>query len=116
MDQIMNKGITVYCASSNKIDEAYISMAEELGREIARLGVPLITGGGRVGLMGAVNRGCLEAGGDAIGVIPRFMVERGWENRALADLRIVPDMHSRKSLMAQLSFATIALPGGIGTF
>jgi len=114
MDQI--KGITVYCASSTSIDEAYFSVAEKLGRLIALAGLPLITGAGKTGLMGAVNRGAISEGGYTIGVIPHFMVERGWENNSLSRLEITEDMHARKKLMAKLSRAAIALPGGVGTF
>ncbi|MDE7368224.1 MAG: TIGR00730 family Rossman fold protein, partial [Muribaculaceae bacterium] len=74
----MNKSIVVYCASSSKIDEAFLASARELGSLMARQGVTLIDGGGKTGLMGAVNDGCIEAGGLAIGVIPRFMDDRGW--------------------------------------
>lgn len=114
MDKI--KGITVYCASSNSIGEAYFSAARTLGSLIAKANIPLITGGGKTGLMGAVNAGAVEAGGETIGVIPQFMIERRWENRTLSRLEITAGMHPRKEMMAKLSRAAIALPGGIGTF
>lgn len=111
-----NKGITVYCASSQRVAPLYTAEAARLGRAIAKAGVPLITGAGCMGLMGAVNDAAIEAGGTAIGVIPRFMVERGWHHTGLSRLEITADMHSRKELMASLSRAAIALPGGFGTF
>lgn len=114
MDQV--KGITVYCASSNSIDGAYLSEARKLGALIARAGVPLITGAGKTGLMGAVNAGAIGAGGVTIGVIPQFMVDNGWENRELTELIVTEGMHPRKQKMAAMSRAAIALPGGIGTF
>ena len=110
------KGITVYCASSSKIPQVYIDAAHELGAEIARSGLPLITGGGSMGLMGAVNDGCLAHGGVAVGVIPRFMKERGWDHKGLTHLVVTEDMHRRKETMAAMSRAAIALPGGVGTF
>ena len=108
--------ITVYCASSVTIDEAYFEAARELGAEIARRGVTLITGAGSMGLMGAVNDAAMAAGGTTIGVIPQFMVDRDWHHKGLSKLEITDSMHSRKEIMAELSQAAIALPGGIGTF
>ena len=108
--------VTVYCASSDRLDPVYVNAAYELGQALALAGARLVTGGGKTGLMEAVERGVLERGGTAIGVIPQFMVDRGWHNTALSQLEIVPDMHTRKATMARLSTASIALPGGIGTF
>lgn len=109
------KGITVYCASSPSVDRIYFDAAVETGREIARLGLPLITGAGNMGLMGAVNDAAIAAGGETIGVIPSFMVERGWAHEGLSRLEVTDSMHTRKQTMASLSRGAIALPGGIGT-
>lgn len=110
------KGITVYCASSPAVDRIYFDAAVETGREIARLGLPLITGAGSMGLMGAVNDAAIASGSETIGVIPSFMVERGWAHSGLSRLEVTDSMHSRKQTMASLSRGAIALPGGIGTF
>lgn len=110
------KVITVYCASSRSIDKVYFDAARNLGYEIARRGITLVDGGGSMGLMGAVNDAVIEAGGKAIGVIPEFMVDRGWHHRGLSGLHITDSMHSRKNKMASLADGVIALPGGIGTF
>ena len=112
----MNKSIVVYCASSSKIDEAFLASARELGSLMARQGVALIDGGGKTGLMGAVNDGCIEAGGLAIGVIPRFMDDRGWAHPGLSHKIVAEDMHNRKKTMADMADGAIALPGGVGTF
>lgn len=109
------RSICVYCASSSRINECYNSVAHELGALLAREGITLVTGGGSIGLMRSVEDGTLQNGGKAIGVIPEFMVEQGWHHTGLTELRITADMHSRKQLMAQLSDAIIALPGGCGT-
>lgn len=110
------KVITVYCASSTSIERCYFEAARELGLEIARRGITLIDGGGSMGLMGAVNDAVIEAGGKAIGVIPSFMVDRGWHHRSLTKLEVTDGMHSRKEKMASMADGVIALPGGIGTF
>ena len=112
----IDKAITVYCASSVTIDEVYFDAASELGTEIAKRGVTLVTGAGSMGLMGAVNDAAMSAGGTTIGVIPQFMVDRGWHHKGLSKLEITDSMHSRKKIMADLSVGVIALPGGIGTF
>jgi uncharacterized protein (TIGR00730 family) len=75
----------------------------------------LVFGGGAVGLMGVVADAVLAAGGEAVGVIPQQLVDRELAHRGLSDLRIVGSMHERKALMASLSGAFIALPGGFGT-
>lgn len=110
------KGITVYCASSTAVSDSYFEAARRLGTLIARSGLPLITGAGNMGLMGAVNEAAISAGGVTIGVIPRFMVERGWHHTGLSQLIVTDGMHSRKETMASLARGVIALPGGIGTF
>lgn len=107
--------ITVYCASSAHIAQAYFDTARALGAEIARRGMAVVNGGGASGLMGAVSDGALEAGGEAVGVIPGFMVEAGLCHQGLTRAIVVPDMHTRKRTMAQMSVGAIALPGGVGT-
>lgn len=111
----MSKTICVYCASSSRVDSQYFEAATRLGTLIAQKRMTLVTGGGNQGLMRAVEDGALESGGKAIGVIPRFMVDCGWQHTGLTELRITADMHERKKTMAGLADAVIALPGGCGT-
>lgn len=107
--------ITVYSASSGQVPKVYIHAARKLGSLLAEKGHTLVNGAGRTGLMGATTEACLAAGGKAIGVIPQFMVEQGWQHNGMSELVVVGDMHSRKEKMAELSDACIALPGGVGT-
>lgn len=109
------QGIAVYCASSTKIAPAYFEAARQLGAEIARRGLPVINGAGKMGLMAAVTDGALEARGEAIGVIPQFMVDADRNHKGLTRTIITPDMHTRKRTMADLAMGVIALPGGVGT-
>ena len=109
------QSVCVFCGSSRGIDPAYAEAARSLGRTLAEANVRLVFGGGHVGLMGVVSNAVLEAGGEAIGVIPHFLVERELAHATLSDLRIVDTMHERKAMMAYLSEAFIALPGGTGT-
>lgn len=111
----MMKEITVYCGSSSSLSASFLDAAAALGRAIAAAGAVLVTGAGRTGMMGAVADAALAAGGRVKGVIPQFMVERGWQHDGLSELVVTEDMHDRKRLMAQ-SAACVALPGGIGTF
>lgn len=108
-------GIVVYGASSARIAPAYKEAAYELGRQIALSGMTLVTGGGRSGLMAASIDGALAEHGTVVGVLPQFMVDRQWGHPGLTRQVVTPDMHSRKSTMARLSRAAIALPGGCGT-
>ena len=105
----------MYCASSTKIDAAYFDAARELGALLGQRHIRLINGAGNMGLMAAVSDAALRAGGEVTGVIPRFMVEQGWHHTGLTQLLEVEDMHERKRIMAELSDAVIALPGGCGT-
>ena len=111
----MIKSVCVFSASSTKIDEAYFEAARRLGTLLAERQLRLVNGAGNMGLMAAVTDAVLQGGGEAIGVIPRFMVEQGWHHQGMTELRIVSDMHERKQTMARLSDAVIALPGGCGT-
>ena len=113
----MNKitSVCVYSASSTKIDPVYFDAAHELGTLLGRQRIRLVNGAGNMGLMSAVADAVLAAGGKVTGVIPRFMVEQGWHHTGLTELREVESMHERKKMMADLSDAVIALPGGCGT-
>ncbi len=107
--------ITVYAASSGQVPAVYLDAARNLGTLIAQRGHALVNGAGRTGLMGATTEGVLTSGGNAIGVIPQFMVDEGWHNTDMSELIVTPDMHTRKQTMAEISGACIALPGGVGT-
>lgn len=107
--------ITVYAASSGQIPEKYVATARQLGLLMAQGGHTLVNGAGRTGLMGATTDAILAAGGKAIGVIPRFMIDQGWQHPGMKDLIVTRDMHERKEIMAERSDACVALPGGIGT-
>jgi hypothetical protein len=109
------KRALVFCGSSPGRIPAYPEAARELGRLLAERELEVVYGGARVGLMGAVADGALEAGGTVIGVIPRRLVEREIAHTGVSELKIVETMHERKALMAELSDAVIALPGGTGT-
>lgn len=109
------QSVCVYCASSTQINEKYFCAAAELGTLIAQRGLRLITGAGRLGLMNTVQDATLAAGGEAIGVIPTFMVKEGWHHTGLTQLIETASMHERKQTMANLSDGVIALPGGCGT-
>lgn len=113
MNQI--NSVCVYSASSTKIDSSYFEAAQQLGGLLAGQHIRLINGAGSIGLMRSIADAVLSAGGEVIGVIPRFMVEQGWHHTALTRLVEVESMHERKQLMADLSDAVIALPGGCGT-
>lgn len=113
----MNKiaSVCVYSASSTKIDPVYFDTAYELGTLLGQQHIRLINGAGNMGLMSAVSDAALAAGGEVTGVIPRFIVEQGWHHTGLTRLVEVESMHERKKMMADLSDAVIALPGGCGT-
>lgn len=110
------KRVCVFCGSSAGNRPEYRDAAEQLARELTRRHIGLVFGGGGVGLMGIVADAMLAAGGHVIGVIPHALVAREVGHKVLPDLRIVNSMHERKAMMAELSDAFIAMPGGFGTF
>jgi uncharacterized protein (TIGR00730 family) len=107
--------VCVFCGSSRGTDPAYAEAAEAMASELVRRGIELVYGGGSVGLMGIVADTALEAGGQVIGVIPRFLHRREIMHEGVSDLRVVESMHERKALMAELSDGFVVLPGGLGT-
>ncbi|MBD2439841.1 TIGR00730 family Rossman fold protein [Nostoc sp. FACHB-110] len=109
------KSICVYCGSNFGHRNSYLEAAHSLGSEMAQRGITLVYGGAKVGLMGAIADSLLAAGGKVIGVIPQALVDKEVAHTGLSDLRVVGSMHERKSLMASLADAFIALPGGLGT-
>ena len=110
------KRVCVFCGSSPGNNPQYREFAEAMGRLLARKKIGLVYGGGHVGLMGVVADAVLAGGGEAIGVIPQALADREIAHSGLSDLRVVDSMHTRKALMADLSDAFIAMPGGVGTF
>jgi uncharacterized protein (TIGR00730 family) len=108
-------GICVYCGSSTNTPEPYFAAARELGAALAAAGHRLVYGGAHVGLMGAVADAALAGGAHVTGVIPRALIRREVAHSGLSEMHEVESMHDRKALMAELSDAFIALPGGYGT-
>jgi uncharacterized protein (TIGR00730 family) len=106
--------ICVYCGASNTVNEKYIRLAETLGKELAARELRLVYGGGGVGLMGACARAAHDAGGEVLGIMPKFLLQK---ERIYTEVehRIVDDMHTRKMMMFDEADAFIVLPGGIGT-
>jgi len=109
------KRICVYCGSGAGVQDGYADAARALGRALVERGVGLVFGGGRIGMMGVLARTVLQGGGEAIGVIPKDLMDKGLGLTTATSLRVVETMHARKALMADLSDAFIAMPGGFGT-
>lgn len=108
-------GVAVYCASSSDIDVRYLDVARCMGSLIAGSGLTLVCGGGAGGMMAAAIEGAVDAGGEAVGVLPHFMIEKNWNHPRLTRCIDTESMHHRKMTMASMSRAAVALPGGIGT-
>jgi uncharacterized protein (TIGR00730 family) len=106
--------VCVFCASSERIDERYILLAEQVGRRVAAGGHTLVSGGGRVSMMGAVARAARAGGAVTIGVIPQALVDRQIAHIEGSDLVVVDTMRERKQIMDERCDAFVALPGGIG--
>ena len=109
------RSIGVFCGSNTGTGTAYAEAARALARAISARGIRLVYGGGSIGLMGELGAAALAAGGHVIGVTPRRLIEKEVVHRGLTELRVVETMLERKALMAELSDAFIAPPGGLGT-
>ena len=109
------KRVCVFCGASAGRGDAYAAAARGLGRALATSGIGLVYGGGRVGLMGCVADGALEAGGEVIGVITRLLKDKELGHTEITELVVAESMHECKARMAELADAFIALPGGLGT-
>lgn len=107
--------ICVFCASSRRLDERRLDLAYDVGREIGRRGHTLVSGGGRVGMMGRVADGARAAGARTLGVIPQALVDLEVADTAADELAVTDGMASRKTLMIEKSDAFLTLPGGLGT-
>ena len=112
----MMKRLCVFCGSSVGVKPAYAEAAAAFGTLLATRGIVLVYGGGNVGLMGVIADAALAAGGEVIGVIPRALADREIAHTGVSELRVVDSMHTRKAMMADLSDAFVAMPGGVGTF
>jgi uncharacterized protein (TIGR00730 family) len=112
----MLRRVCVFCGSNAGARPAYREAAQTVGRLLCRRGIELVYGGGHVGLMGVVADACLSEGGRVIGVIPQALADKEVAHAGLTELRIVKSMHERKFVMAELSDAFLALPGGYGTW
>lgn len=109
------KNVCIFCGSNTGRGEAYADAARAMVRTLGGAGLGVVYGGGNIGLMGVVAEAALAAGMRVIGVTPRRLLEREVVHAGLTELHVVESMHERKVLMAELSDAFIALPGGMGT-
>lgn len=110
------KRICVFCGSKRGVRSVYTATAQRLGRSLVSQGVGLVYGGGSIGLMGDIADAVLREKGTVIGVIPHALALKEFAHSGLTELRRVSSMHERKAMMAELSDAFIAMPGGFGTF
>jgi uncharacterized protein (TIGR00730 family) len=107
--------VAVFCGSKNGNNPLFMQHAAELGKHLAMLKLKLVYGGGKKGLMGAIADAVLDNGGTVMGVIPKVLIEWEQQHERLTELAVVPDMHSRKKMIYDMSDAAIILPGGFGT-
>lgn len=109
------RSVCVYCGSSTGVNPIYMQDAIDLMQIFLANEIKLINGGGNIGLMGVMADAILRGKGEAIGVIPLGLKEKEVAHTGMTKLHVVPDMHSRKLMMVNLSDAFIAFPGGFGT-
>src|SRR5262249_50458762 len=108
------ESVTVFCGSSDIVDEKYFAAARDFGEKIAKRGWQLVYGGGSVGLMGVLSRAVLAHGGRVTGVIPRALLDLGVGERGVSELIVTDGLRDRKAIMDERGDAFVALPGGIG--
>lgn len=109
------RSVCVYCGSSDRGPAGHRAAAQRFGETLAREGLQLVFGGGRVGLMGAVADAVIQNGGRTVGIIPEHLVKAEVGHAKVSELLVVPSMHVRKEAMFRRSDAFVVLPGGPGT-
>ncbi|HEY3243221.1 MAG TPA: TIGR00730 family Rossman fold protein [Phycisphaerae bacterium] len=113
---LTDRGVTVFCSSSNAVAPVYRAAAAELGRVLVARGAVIVYGGGSVGLMGVLADAGLAAGGRVVGVIPRQLVAAEIAHAGLTEQIVVETMHERKAIMSERAAGYVILPGGFGTY
>ncbi len=111
----MIQSVAVFCGSHSGNSPLFAEHAAELGKLLAMLKIKLVYGGGKKGLMGIVADAVMKHEGTVTGIIPERLVEWEQQHPALTQLKVVPDMHSRKKMMYEMCDAAIVLAGGMGT-
>ena len=109
------RSVCVYCGSSSRVDPRFKAAAHDLGTALARAGIQVVYGGGRVGLMGIVADAALAAGGRVVGIIPEHIQALEVDHTGLTELHVVDSMHTRTRMMVERSDGFVVLPGGLGT-
>jgi len=109
------QSLAVFCGSRAGSDPMFTAQAKRLGQLMAEKSITLIYGGGSVGIMGAVADAVMAHSGKVIGIIPELLLAWEAQHRGITELKVVPDMHTRKRLMYNMADAAIVLPGGHGT-
>lgn len=107
--------LAIFCGSNPGKNPTYTKAAFELGKLLAKKRIKIVYGGGKVGLMGILADASLDEGGEVVGIITDFLLEKEVGHNALTELVVVGSMHERKALMEQRSNGFIILPGGFGT-
>ncbi|MGI8943002.1 MAG: TIGR00730 family Rossman fold protein [Qipengyuania sp.] len=107
--------LAIYCGSATPADPRYLDLAREVGLALATRGIGVVYGGGRLGLMGALAKAALDAGGEVIGVIPDALANSEVANHDCTQLHTVGGMHERKQKFTDLSDGFVTIPGGVGT-
>ena len=109
------RSVAVFCGAHSGNDPAFVAAARALGAGLARAGIRLVFGGGRIGLMGELADAALAAGGEVLGIIPDFLTRQEVAHQGIRDLVVTDSMHSRKQRMFMEADAFVSLPGGLGT-
>ncbi len=107
--------VCVFCASSRRIDQRWLDLGRDLGEALGARGHDVVSGGGRVGMMGTVAAGARKAGAHTVGVIPRELIDQEIADDDADELVVTAGMATRKTVMMQRSDAFVVLPGGLGT-
>jgi len=109
------KSLCVYCGSSDRGSPAHHDAALRLGSTMAKAGIRLVYGGGRIGMMGRIADAVMDSGGEVIGIIPQFLEQVEVGHSGVTQLIVTENMHDRKQKMAEMSDAFLIMPGGLGT-
>lgn len=106
--------VCVFCSASLE-EPSYLADGEAFGRILAENKIGCISGAGRSGIMGAVVKGAVEAGGWTAGSNVPHIIELEGLPDGLSAFWLRPDIYTRMEVMIENSDGFVIFPGGAGT-
>ena len=109
-----NGNVCVFCSATLE-DPGYLADGEAFGKTLAQNNMGCVSGAGKSGIMGAVVKGSVDAGGWTAGSNVPHIIELEGLPDGLSQFWLRPDIYTRMEVMIDNSDAFVIFPGGCGT-